>query len=181
MHKGTKHTKKTGDEIVNSFFIPKETIREMNELNHKTAVNGKEHGMALCLSEDRKVVPGKSSVGDYVSIMVPETCKGKHDKYIGSYHTHPRPSETRFSAMDLLSSCDEESKIDCVGMNKKGEIECYIKRNQGKSCQDEAKPFVDIEDTYVYIDPVDRETVKTALLNAVDNFTEKKFKSKKIL
>lgn len=179
--KKVSRKKEFGSETINSFFIPKSTIDSMNELNHKTHNDGREHGMALCLNKENRIVPGRQSTGDDVSIYVPESCKGRYDKYYGSFHTHPRPSETRFSATDLFSSCDEESKIDCIGMNKKGEIQCFIKKNQGKSCQDEAKPLVDIEDTYVYIDPDDREIVKTALLNAVDNFTDEKFKSKKIL
>ena len=66
-------------------------------------------------------------------------------------------------------------------MNKEGEIQCFIKKNLNKSCQDEAKPLVDIEDTYKYLDSNDIDIVKEALLGAVDNFTDDKFKSKKIL
>lgn len=178
VHKKTKHLK---TKIIDSFVIPKETIEEMNELNHKTHQTGKEHGMALCLSPQKKIVPGKTSVGNEYSIYIPETCKNKEDLYYGSFHTHPRPSETKFSAMDLFSSCDKNSKIDCIGMNKHGEVECFVKKNKNKSCQEEVRPLVDIENTYQWISPKDRDVVKDALLDAVDNITDDKFKSKKIL
>ncbi len=176
-----KKQKVVKDEYINSFFIPKETIETMNELNYKTHQDKREHGMALCFSPDKRVVPGKESIGDFDSIDVPETCKRKDDKYLGSFHTHPAPSETKFSAMDLFSSCDKRSKIDCVGMNKEGEIQCFIKRKQNESCQDDAKPLVDVEDTYKYLNPEDMDIVKEALLGAVDNFTDDRFKNKKIL
>ncbi len=176
-----KRKKTIKDVYIDSFLIPKETIEAMNNLNHKTHIDKREHGMSLCISKDKKVVPGKESIGDFDSIDIPEICKRKEDKYLGSFHTHPRPSETRFSAMDLFSSCDKASKIDCVGMNKEGEIQCFIKRNPNESCQEDAKPLVDVEDTYKYLNPEDMDIVKDALLGAVDNFTDDRFKNKKIL
>lgn len=176
-----KETLRYKDSSVDSFFIPKETIEAMNKLSHKTSETGREYGMALCLNKDKRVVSGNIETGDFVSVDVPETCKDYNDKFIGSFHTHPEPSETRFSAMDLFSSCDNKSKIDCVGMNKKGEIRCFVKKNLNKSCQEDAKPLVDIEDTYKYLDEDDVFIVKDALLKAVDNFTENKFKEKLIL
>jgi len=176
-----KKKKTIKDSSINSFYIPKETTEAMNKLNYKTHLDKREHGMSLCIRKNKKVVPGKESIGDFDSIDIPETCKRKEDKYLGSFHTHPRPSEARFSAMDLFSSCDKRSKIDCIGMNKEGEIQCFIKRNPNESCQEDAKPLVDVEDTYKYLDPDDMDIVKEALLGAVDNFTEDKFKNKKIL
>lgn len=181
MNSKRKKSRIIKDEYIDSFYIPKETIEEMNNLNYKTHKDRKEHGMALCINPQKRIVPGKESTGDFISINIPETCKDKSDKFLGSFHTHPRPSETRFSAMDLFSSCDRKSKIDCVGMNKEGEIECFVKKDLNMSCQDDAKPLVDIEDTYKYLDPDDIEIVKEALLGAVDNLTNDRFKSKKIL
>jgi hypothetical protein len=172
--------KKARDQRLDKLFIPASTIERMNELNHKTHETGREHGMALCLSPDKRVVPGIESVGDEGSIDISETCGTRKNKYIGSFHTHPRPSETKFSAMDLFSSCDVKSKIDCVGMNRNGEIECYAKKTK-KSCQDTAEALVKIEDMYFDIDPEDRKILKSNLLEEVDKLTDKKFISKKIL
>lgn len=176
-----KKRQRIKDEKVGNLFIPKETIERMNELNHMTHKKGVEHGMALCLNPQKRVVPGKESVGNEGSIYVPETCMSKKDKYIGSYHTHPRPSETKFSAMDLFSSCDIKSKLDCIGMNKYGEIECFAKKTPNKSCQDTAEALVKIEDIYFQISDEDREIIKPALLDEVDRLTEEKFDSKKVL
>lgn len=172
--------KKAKDHRLDKLYIPASTIERMNDLNHKTHNTGKEHGMSLCLSPDKRVVPGIESVGDESSIDIAETCGTRKNKYIGSFHTHPRPSETKFSAMDLFSSCDIKSKIDCVGMNRDGEIECYAKK-QNKSCQNTAEALVKIEDVYLDIDEDDRKILKSNLLEEVDKITDQKFNSKKIL
>ena len=129
-----------------------------------------------------KIVPGKSSVGDEISIWVPETCNKKEHKYIGSFHTHPRPSETAFSAMDLFSSCSVRSKLDCVGMNERGEIVCFAKKNQKESCQKDAKALVEIENMYSEFDEeYDGDIIPDAVIKTVDKLVENKFISKKIL
>lgn len=176
--------KRIREERLDSFVIPVSTIEKMNELNHETYKTGKEHGMSLCLDRKlKKVVPGNESQGDEISIWVPETCKDKRNqKYIGSFHTHPRPSETAFSAMDLFSSCAVKSKLDCVGMNKKGEIVCFTRKDKGKSCQNDAKALVKIEDMYGELDEeYDGDLIPDAVIETVDKLVEKKFVSKKIL
>ena len=174
--------KRIREERIDSFVIPVSTIEKMNELNHHTHKVGKEHGMALCLDKKLKqVVPGNESVGDEISIFVPETCKERGQKYIGSFHTHPRPSETAFSAMDLFSSCDVKSKLDCVGMNAKGEIVCFVKKNQGESCQNDAKALVKIEDMYGEFDEEYNGDIPDAVLETVDKLVDKKFIKKRIL
>lgn len=176
--------KRIRESKIDSFVIPVSTIERMNELNHKTHQNGKEHGMALCLDKkERKVVPGNESEGDEISIWVPETCKDrKNQTYIGSFHTHPRPSETAFSAMDLFSSCDVRSKLDCVGMNRKGEIVCFTKKDKSKSCQKDAKALVEIENLYgEFGEEYDGDVIPDAVIKTVDKLVDKKFISKKIL
>lgn len=175
--------KRIREERLDSFVIPVSTIEKMNELNHKTHQTGKEHGMSLCFDrKEKKVVPGNDSIGDEVSIFVPETCKDrKNQKYIGSFHTHPRPSEAAFSAMDLFSSCSVKSKIDCVGMNKYGEIVCFAKKNQNKSCQKDAHALVKIENMYGELDEEYNGDIPDAVIETVDKLVDKKFISKKIL
>lgn len=173
--------KRIRDERLDKFVIPAQTIEAMNKLNLKTHDDGKEHGMALCLGNNNRIVPGSESTGNAYSINIKETCKKKGEKYVGSFHTHPRPSETKFSAMDLWSSCDVKSKIDCVGMNQKGEIECFTKKNQNKSCQDTAESLVNIEDLYLDINEEDKKILKDDLLKEVDKFTDAKFVAKKVL
>lgn len=171
------------DQTIGKFLIPASTIERMNELNYKTHQTGKEQGMALCWDKKtHRVVPGHESEGDEISIFVPETCKDrKNQKYIGSWHSHPQPSETAFSAMDLFSSCDVRSKLDCVGLNKKGEIECYIKKNQNLSCQNDAQALVEIENMYGELGEEYNGDIPDAVIATVDKLVDKKFISKKIL
>lgn len=175
--------RKIREERIDSYVIPVSTIEKMNELNHETYKTGKEHGMALCLDKKLgQVVPGNESVGDEISIFVPETCGKQGQRYIGSFHTHPQPSETAFSAMDLFSSCAIKSKLDCVGMNKQGEIVCFTRKDKGKSCQNDAKALVEIENMYGELDEeYDGDIIPDAVIETVDKLVEKKFDSKKIL
>jgi len=178
--------KRIRDSKIDSFVIPVDTIQKMNELNHQTYQTGKEQGMALCLDKkdkkEMKIVPGNSSVGDEISIWVPETCKERGQRYIGSFHTHPQPSETAFSAMDLFSSCAVKSKLDCVGMNKKGEIVCFTKKDKSVSCQKDAEALVKIENMYGELgEEYDGDIIPDAVISTVDKLVEKKFISKKIL
>lgn len=175
--------KRIRESKIDSYVIPVSTVEKMNELNHKTYETGKEHGMALCLDKKSgKVVPGDESEGDEISIWVPETCKTKGQKYIGSMHTHPHPSETAFSAMDLFSSCAVKSKLDCVGMNAKGEIVCFTRKDKSKSCQNDAKALVAIENMYGELDEeYDGDIIPDAVIATVDKLVDKKFISKKIL
>lgn len=174
--------KRIREERLNSFVIPVNTIQKMNELNHKTHQTGREQGMSLCFDKkEKKVVPGYDAEGDEISISIPEICN-KGQKYIGSFHTHPAPSETAFSAMDLFSSCAVRSKIDCVGMNKKGDIVCFTRKNKDKSCQKDAKALVEIENLYGELDEeYDGDIIPDAVIETVDKLVEKKFVSKKIL
>lgn len=171
------------DQTIDKFLIPASTIERMNELNHKTHQSGKEQGMSLCYDKNTKrIVPGNESEGDEISIFVPETCKDrKNQKYVGSWHSHPRPSEAAFSAMDLFSSCDKRSKIDCVGLNKQGEIVCFVKKDLNKSCQKDAKALVEIENMYGEFDEEYNGEIPDAVISTVDKLVEKKFISKKIL
>lgn len=178
--------KRIRESKIDSYIIPVATIEKMNELNHETNSTGKEHGMALCAGKKDKdgsirVVPGNESIGDEISIFVPESCKEKGQRYIGSMHTHPRPSETAFSAMDLFSSCAVKSKLDCVGMNKQGEIVCFTRKDKGKSCQNDAKALVEIENMYGELDEEYNGDIPDAVISTVDKLVEKKFVSKKIL
>lgn len=174
--------KRIRESKIDSYVIPVSTVEKMNELNHKTFETGKEHGLSLCLDKKtQKIVPGDESVGDEISIWVPETCKEKGQKYIGSFHTHPRPSETAFSAMDLFSSCAVKSKLDCVGLNKQGEIVCFVKKDLNKSCQKDAKALVEIENRYGEFDEEYNGDIPDAVIATVDKLVEKKFISKKIL
>lgn len=177
-----KRNNRIKDQKVDTFLIPASTIERMNDLNHKTHQSGKEQGMALCLNKNtQKIVPGNESEGDEISIFVPETCKSKDERYWGSFHTHPRPSETAFSAQDLFSSCDVRSKLDCVGMNKQGEIVCFTKKDKTKSCQKDAESLVKIEDMYGDLGEEYNGDIPDAVLNTVDKLVDRKFISKKIL
>jgi hypothetical protein len=180
----SKRNGRIKDQTVDKFLIPAGTIERMNELNYKTHQSGKEQGMALCLDKKSgRVVPGNESEGDEISIFVPETCKDrKNQAYIGSWHSHPKPSETAFSAMDLFSSCDKRSKIDCIGMNKQGEIVCFVKKNLNESCQHDAKALVEIENMYGELgEEYDGDIIPDAVIETVDKLVDKKFISKKIL
>ena len=177
--------KEIRDQKIDQYTIPASTIERMNELNHKTHQTGREQGLALCLDKKTQtVVPGDKSEGDEISIWVPETCKDKNKRnqtYIGSFHTHPRPSETAFSAMDLFSSCAVKSKLDCVGLNKQGEIVCFVKKNQNESCQKDADSLVAIENMYGEFDEEYNGEIPDAVIATVDKLVEKKFIAKKIL
>lgn len=179
----SKKNSRIKDQKIDKFLIPASTIERMNELNYKTHQTGKEQGMSLCLDKKTKrVVPGHESEGDEISIFVPETCKEQGQKYIGSWHSHPQPSETAFSAMDLFSSCAVKSKLDCVGMNKKGEIVCFTKKDKTTSCQNDAKALVEIENMYGELDEeYDGDIIPDAVIATVDKLVDKKFISKKIL
>ena len=182
--KGSRKKGKIKDQKVDVFYIPSSTVQKMNELDYNTYKTGREQGMALCLDKKDRVVPGNESQGSQNMIEVPETCKSRSDKFIGSFHTHPRPSETKFSAMDLLSSCNVRSKLDCVGMNRRGEIVCFTKKNRNKSCQKEAEALVKIENLYEELynkDPQLYEDTKEVVLDSVDKIVDKRFIEKKIL
>ena len=86
--------------------------------------------------------------------------------------------------MDLLSSCNVRSKLDCVGMNRRGEIVCFTKKNRNKSCQKEAEALVKIENLYEELynkDPQLYEDTKEVVLDSVDKIVDKRFIEKKIL
>lgn len=166
---------------INSFIIPHDVMKEMDEMIEDTHRTGKEHGMSLCADKDNHTVNvGYKSVGTETGISISERCRKKNEKYIGSFHTHPNDSEAAASAQDIFSSCLEISNLDCVGKNKKGEIVCYSKKSKGSSCVNEARPLKAIEDVFHEIEPDDLLEIKRDLYKEVDKLAEKRFNFHKI-
>ena len=178
--------KRITNQKANGFIIPVSTIEEMNKLNHKTYETGREHALALCLDKrSKQVVPGNSAIGNEVSVYFEPKCKDKkNQKYVGNFHTHPEPSETKFSAADLVMACNKKEYIDCVGMDSEGNIACYMRKRNGndsKTCLKDANALMDIEDMYGKLSMDDEGVIPEAVLYNVDKIVDKKFTSKKIL
>lgn len=166
---------------INSYILPNDVLKEMDDLIKYTHDTGKEHGMSLCADKDNhRVSVGHKSVGTESGISISERCRKKNEKYIGSFHTHPDDSEAAASAQDLFSSCLDISNLDCVGKNKYGEIVCYEKKDKGSSCTDEVEPLKDIEDVFHHIDEDDLPEIKRDLYREVDRIAERRFNLHKI-
>lgn len=164
-----------------AYIISKDVIREMDEQIKDTHQTGKEHGMSLCADKMNHVVTvGYKSIGTDRGISVPERCRKRTEKYIGSFHTHPNDSEAAASAQDLFSSCLDISNLDCVGKNRWGEIVCYEKKVKNTSCIEDAQALKSIEDVFHEIDPDVLPEIKRDLYKEVDRVASKKFKLHKI-
>lgn len=158
------------------FIIPHTTMKEMDELIHNTHDTGKEHGMSLCVEHNsNRVISGYKSKGTEIGISVPETCRGKNQKYIGSFHTHPDDSVAASSAMDIHSSCLKMSNLDCIGKNEIGEIVCLEKKEKNTSCIKDAEPLVKVEDAFHEIPYGQLVGIKKELYGEVDKLASKKF------
>ncbi len=161
---------------INSYLIPPEVIKEMDDMNHDTHVNGREHGMSLCVEKGSNIIKvGHKSMGTESGISVPDTCRSKNDKYVGSFHTHPDDSEAAASAQDLFTSCLRFSNLDCVGKDRRGHIVCYAKKQKNSSCAKEVMPLKNIEDVFHEVPLEDLPAIKRELYREVDKAAEKRF------
>lgn len=178
----TKRRKTEGSGYqANSYIIPHDVIKDMDEMIHNTHKTGKEHGMSLCIERgDNKIKSGIKSVGTDTGISISEKCRGKNDRYVGSYHTHPDDSETAPSAQDIFSSCTRISNLDCIGKNERGELVCYAKKDKDSSCTKDAKPLKNIEDMFYDIPYGEMPGLKKELYAEVDRVADKKFNVHKI-
>ncbi len=165
----------TGSYKINSYLIPKEVIKDMNELIKDAKETGKERGMALCVEKGSNVIKaGLKSTGSGSGIDVPETCRSKDDKYVGAFHTH-LTGEATASAQDLFNSCLEITDLDCIGKNKQGRIVCYSKKEKGSSCVEDVHPLKNVEDMFPDMPPEKLPAVKHDLYKQVDDIARKKF------
>lgn len=164
----------------NSYIIPLDVIKEMDEQIKDTHETGKEHGMSLCSDRNHIINMGYKSIGTEKGISISEKCRKKGEKYVGSFHTHPDDSEAAASAQDIFSSCLRISNLDCVGKNRKGEILCYAKKQVGSSCTNDAEPLKDIEDVFHHIPYDQLQDIKKDLYSEVDRLAERKFNLHKI-
>lgn len=179
--KGIKGTKRRQREEINSYIIPLDTMKDMDDMIRLTHETGKEHGMSLCVDKtNHEIRTGFKSVGTDMGIAVSEDCKKKSQKYIGSFHTHPDDSETAASALDLFSSCLKISNLDCIGKNERGEIVCYEKKEKGTSCVHDAKPMKDVEDVLHEIPYGQAQDIKKELYREVDRIANRHFNVHKV-
>ncbi len=159
----------------NSYVIPLDVMKDMDDMIKDTHRTQKEHGMSLCADKNNRITVGYKSVGTDRGIVVSEKCRHRDEVYIGSFHTHPNDSEAAASAQDLFSSCLNISSLDCIGKNKKGEIVCYDKKRKGTSCTKDVEPLKDIEDIFSEIPAGQLPRVKRDLYEEVDNVAAKHF------
>ena len=173
--------KQTNGYKANSYIIPRDVMKEMDEQIKDTHETGKEHGMSLCADKKAHTINvGYKSVGTEMGISISERCRKKNETYMGSFHTHPDDSEAAASAQDLFSSCLEMSNLDCIGKNKKGEIVCYVKKEKKSSCVNDAEPLKDIEDVFHEIPEDALRVIKKDLYEEVDKVAAKHFNLQKI-
>ncbi len=160
----------------NHYIIPVNVINEMDKMIYDTHIDRKERGMSLCSNKkNNKIEIGLKSIGTDRGIAVPEQCRKKSQKYLGSYHTHPDDSETAASAQDLFSSCLKISNLDCIGKNEQGEIVCYEKQNKNSSCVHDVKPLLDIENIFHELPRDQLPEIKRNLYDEVDKTADKHF------
>jgi len=89
---------------------------ELREAIRNTKQKGIEHGFLICKKKGKYRVKSKCS-GDACSLESLEYCKGKDEKTIASFHTHPRGMLLP-TPEDIAHSYGQGEKYFCIGNTK---------------------------------------------------------------
>jgi hypothetical protein len=113
---------------LNSFILPKDTIKKMEDLIESSLSNNKEMGFDLCKDNNNELMGDSTRIGTGHEIKSTRICtKGK---YVGQFHTHP-PSgggSSDLSFFDLANIYNDG--MGCVGGTLDGLIFCDIRKGE---------------------------------------------------
>ena len=111
---------------LNSFVLSDSIIERMGYHLERSRSIGLEHGFVLCsehTSDGDILTDSGHCIGTKCELIFEAACKKKHERVVGSYHTHPRGTSL-MSDIDMKTSCDHE--IACVGGGKDNRITCFV-------------------------------------------------------
>lgn len=140
---------------LNSFILPDDIIKKMNNKIRESQLKMVETGFSLCKEKDKDILKfGNECEGDRCRIKKPsQMCAEKKDEYQGLYHTHTIGT-TRPSIADLYLMY--EDGLGCIGSVKENRIKCFVRKS----------PDVDIdtirklESAYVFVKNLQYELPK---------------------
>lgn len=136
--------KRTTPKYLNSFIIPDDIIKKMDETLKESRTKEIELGFSLCKRTDNNILKiGEQCVGGECSISLPEQCEEKDDIYVGTYHTHFNES-SRPSSQDI--PIIYKRGLACIGGIHENKI-----RNEEINCYTRNVPK-DIESIYRFKD-----------------------------
>ncbi len=110
---------------LNSFILPDNIIRKMEDQIEKTRNTKVEHGFNIC-KYNGGIIDKDECTGSICEIRIKGECSDQDiTPKVGDYHTHPRGSP-HMSLADMRSACRHDFK--CIG-SVDNSIRCFIKKS----------------------------------------------------
>ncbi len=110
---------------LNSFILPDNIIKKMEEQIEKTRNTKIEQGFNLC-EHNGNIIEKDECTGDTCEIRIKSECSNQDiTPKVGDFHTHPRGG-SKMSLADLKNACHHDLK--CIG-SIDNSIICFVKKN----------------------------------------------------
>ena len=135
---------------LNSFTLPDNIIKKMEDQIDKTRNTKIEHGFNLC-KYNGNIIDKDECTGDACEIRIKTECSNQDiTPKVGDYHTHPRGSPN-MSPLDIKSACNFDFK--CVGAIDNS-IKCFVRKDVPfpEGCS------VEIENIIIGTEEISKET-----------------------
>ena len=135
---------------LNSYTLPDNIIRKMEDQIDKTRNTKMEHGFNLC-KYNGSLIDKDECIGNTCEIKIESECSNQDvTPKVGDYHTHPRGSHN-MSLEDMKTACHLDFK--CIGSTDNS-IRCFIKKSvpYPEGCSSE------IENIIIKTEEISRET-----------------------
>jgi len=135
---------------LNSFILPDNIIKKMEEQIEKTRNTKIEHGLNLC-KHNGNIIYKDECTGDTCEIRIKSECSNQDiTPKVGDFHTHPRGSP-KMSLADLKNACHHDFK--CIG-SIDNSIICFAKKSvpYPEGCS------IEVENIIIGTEEISRET-----------------------
>ena len=113
---------------LNSFTLPNDVIRKMEDKLRESEKTGIEYGFNLCRKPGSDIIIDRTHcAGDECSIRLKRTCGRLDEILVGDYHIHPLMCANP-SFQDMITTY--ETGLGCIGSVEDNEIKCFVRKGE---------------------------------------------------